>query len=163
MRLRSVALWLVVCCLGLPAIAQDVPDQASADKDAAIRKLIKVSGQSQAMKQVMLSMIDQMRPVLKDLPDEFFEEFKKAALSEELPELLVAVYDRHFSHEEILQLIDFYQSPIGRAMVERQPLIQQDSMGAGQAWGARKAQEIMARLKERGLIQGSPAEGGSSQ
>ncbi len=132
------------------------------EKMAAIERLIEASGQAELMKQGMLAMIDQMRPAMAELPQEFFDEFKKAALGDELMELLIPVYDRHFTSKEIEELTRFYESPIGQTLVSKQPLVQQDAMGVGQQWGQRKALEIMEDLRERGVLaSGHP--GGSSQ
>jgi hypothetical protein len=150
---RPVILVMATAFLASAALAQDSPEDLAKRED--IRRLIEMSGEAQAMQQVMLATIDQLRIANTGLPDQFFEEFKNAAMSGELPALMVPVYERHFTHEEIRDLIAFFQSPLGQALVRKQPLIRQDAMGVGQAWGAKTAKTITERLQAKGLL---PAE-----
>ena len=139
---------------------QDGPDYALADsegEDTDIRRLMQVSGDIQAMQQAMIAMADQLRQLTPELPDEFFDELKVAVLSDELFEMLVPVYARHFTHDEILQIIEFYEGPVGKKLVQRLPLIQQDAMGVGQRWAQKKGLEITESLRERGLLPSEPS------
>lgn len=141
-----------------PVAGQEDPLAVSPEREAAIHRLIEASGQAELMQQTMAAMIDQMRPALPQLPDEFFAEFKKAALGDELIDLIVPVMARHYNDEQIAELTRFFESPIGRTLVEKQPVVQQDAMAVGQAWGQRKAMEIVEQLKERGVL---PPDGAS--
>jgi hypothetical protein len=70
-------------------------------------------------------------------------------LRKQLPALLdtiVPLYAKHFSKSELNALIDFYTSPAGKKLAEKQPLILQESMMAGAAWGERIGREVMQRL-----------------
>jgi hypothetical protein len=135
-----------------PLAGQEDTPAISPEREAAILRLLEVSGQAEMMQQAMVAMIDQMRPALPQLPDEFFTEFKQAALGDEMIDLIVPVMERHYTDEEIAELTRFFESPIGRKLVEKQPVVQQDAMAVGQAWGQRKAVEIVERLQERGVI-----------
>ena len=70
----------------------------------------------------------------------------------ELLTLSAASWDKHYSHDEIKQLVAFYESPIGKKMVATQPLIVQESQVAGQQWGAtlmRNLNNAIAKEKEK--------------
>jgi hypothetical protein len=103
------------------------------------------------MRQSLLSSLDGVRSLARELPDAFFDEMKAAAMSGELVELMIPVYERHFTHDEIRELIKIYESPIGQALVRKQPLLMQDAMSVGETWGKRKAEEIVRLLQERGV------------
>ena len=155
-RIATLVATVIVLSLGIFAPSHAERDEEAKNKD--IRHLMEVSGDVRAMRQTMIAMVDQLRPVLTDLPDEYWDEFKAAIMTDELPELMVPVYARHFTHDQILQLIEFYESPLGRLVVEKQPLIQLDAMGVGQNWGSKKAVAIMERLKEQGAVTETPDE-----
>ena len=153
-RRIQTSLLAIVLLIG-PLAAGDAPADPEG-KRADIRRLMQVSGEIQTMQQAMIAGIDQLRPLTPELPDEFFHELKTAFLSDELVELLVPVYDRHFSRDEILQLIEFYEGPVGKKLVEKLPLLQQDAMGVGQRWAQKKGLEITESLRERGLLPDEP-------
>jgi len=48
-----------------------------------------------------------------------------------------------------LQLLTFYQTPLGRKTVEIMPLLSQESMQVGQAWGMGLGPIIGQRVSER--------------
>jgi len=61
---------------------------------------------------------------------------------------MVPMYDRHFSHEEIRALIQFYETSIGHRMIEVMPQIMQESMAAGEEWGRMRTGEILREMVE---------------
>ena len=67
-------------------------------------------------------------------------------------ELMIPVYDAHFSAADIGELIKFYESPIGRKLVKEQPLMVSESMKAGQKWGFELGMKVAQELKEQGYI-----------
>lgn len=64
---------------------------------------------------------------------------------DELVDLYLPIYDKNFTHEEIKALIAFYNTPIGKKYIEKQPIIMEEGMKAGQAWGMKLAQKIMEK------------------
>jgi hypothetical protein len=152
--MRAIPVLTLVAAIGVlvPGSSSAGDTGVDPEKLEAIERLLEVSGEADLMKQGMLAMIDQMRPALAELPQEFFDEFKKAVLGDDLVTMVIPVYDRHFTLEEIEELTYFYESPIGVKLVKKQPLIQQDGMGVGQRWGEQKAAEIMETLRQRGVI-----------
>ena len=76
----------------------------------------------------------------------------ESVLKREVPRLLeqlVPVYIKHFSHEEVKQLISFYSSPIGKKFVEKQALIIPESMQIGQRWGQEAAQKAIQSTMQK--------------
>ena len=76
--------------------------------------------------------------------------YAKEMNSDSMIELVIPIYAKHFSHDEIKQLIAFYQSPIGKRLIEEQPAIAQEAMQVGQAWGQQIGQRIAQKLKDAG-------------
>lgn len=68
----------------------------------------------------------------------------------ELEDLIVSVYEHHFSSEELRQLISFYQTPVGQKMISETPSIMQESMQAGRQWGGHLGASIASQLESEG-------------
>lgn len=63
-----------------------------------------------------------------------------------LMEQVIPIYDRYFSHQEIRELLAFYQTPIGRKSISVLPKVVAESMAAGQRWGQSLGPEIERRI-----------------
>ena len=57
-------------------------------------------------------------------------------LWETYQEGVVAIYEKHFSEEQILGMIAFYNTDIGKSVIETMPEILADTLCLGEAWGA---------------------------
>ena len=92
------------------------------------------------------STIDQMSEIMgnqieaekiKPLMDEMFSG---------LIDALVPVYQKHLSIQDLKDGIGMYQTPIGKKIAEKSPLITQETMGVSMEWGIQfssKIQELM--------------------
>ncbi len=118
---------------------------------ARTRKLLELSGAGEMGKMVSDQLIGQLSQTMPDVPQEFWDEFRKEVKPETLTELIIPVYERHFTPPDIDQLIAFYESPIGRKLVEKQPALVQDAMQVGQRWGQDLGMQVARRLQERGI------------
>jgi len=58
---------------------------------------------------------------------------------------IVLIYDKVYTHDEIKSMMEIYQTPIGKKMIETMPLITKLSMQAGENW----ASENMKKIKDR--------------
>lgn len=70
-------------------------------------------------------------------------------INESLGDLLdsiALIYDRVYTHEEVKSMIEIYQTPIGRKMIETMPVLMELSMQAGQNWATAKTPELEARI-----------------
>lgn len=88
---------------------------------------------------------------MPDVPADFWTDFQKECDSNTFIDMIVPVYEAHFSDDEVKQLIAFYESPIGKKLAAAQPLIVQESMTVGQKWGRQVGQRVMQRLQEKGI------------
>ena len=88
-----------------------------------------------------------MRKGRSEVPwDDFMAEFD----INEFIEMIIPIYEKHFTHEEIKQLIAFYESPIGKKMIKVQPQLMMDSMTAGEEWGKKLIKRVKEKLREEG-------------
>jgi hypothetical protein len=89
--------------------AQDMKKRGMADDEIkAVMAVIKTNVMD--IKNVTLSNLDQLLPVKQIIPEIYYPVLKK-----------------HFSEEEVQQLIKFYQSPLGKKTIKEMPVIMSES------------------------------------
>jgi hypothetical protein len=137
---------MIVAVAGLCGISYAADDQDYEQKLSDIRRLMDLSGELNMTRSAMMTVLNRMQGEGAKLPEGYVGEFEKVLMTDELPERLVQVYDRHYSHSEILELIKFYESPIGKTFASQQPAIQAESMKIGQLWASEVSEEIMSKL-----------------
>jgi hypothetical protein len=153
-----VCIALVCCGAYVSASGQEKnPSQVAAQqaKENDIRLLLNDMGAGKLGAQMMDQMFGTMRTSMKqEVPekvwDELIAEFKVEFSPEKLIELNVPIYDKHYTHDEIRQLISFYESPLGRKMISVIPSIAQESFDTGVAHARIVLQRFYDRLKSKG-------------
>lgn len=110
-----------------------------------VRKLLEVTGAAQLGKQVGDSMIDTFRK-MPNLPPGFLDRFQKNMHTDELIELIVPIYLKHYDHPTLVAVIRFYQTDAGKKMIAELPAVTAESMEAGKKWGAKLAKKTLADL-----------------
>jgi hypothetical protein len=141
--LKKLTITCLACCLCIASYSQ-------ASKKEKIRKLIDVVGSAKMGVQVIQNLMPAFQRAHPTVPQQFWDDFVKAVRPEDLTDLIVPIYDKHFSEEDIDQIIAFYNSPIGKKLISEMPMIMQESMSAGQAWGKQLAGKVASELKEKG-------------
>src|SRR5262249_51407402 len=76
------------------------------------------------------------------LVTDYQRKFNSAALNERL----IAIYDQHFTEDEIKGLLQFYSSPLGRRFAAEIPKIPEETEPATRAEGTQTATEIVQQL-----------------
>ncbi len=89
-------------------------------------------------------------PVRADVesPPEFMEKFREVARREPIVDLLVPVYMKHFSEEDLDAASRFHESPAGKRFLAAQPLVMREAEEVGERWGVRLAEETLRELAE---------------
>jgi len=96
-----------------------------------------------------------MRAANPAFPPVFWDRFAAQARARrsEFIATLVPVYARTFELSELEELLRFYNSPVGRRLLEVQPALTRESVQAGQAWATRIAAEVRQQLVKEGALQ----------
>jgi hypothetical protein len=94
----------------------------------------------------------QFRTIFPQVPPEFWDKMQEQLNPEDLLELVVPIYDKHFTEEDIQGMIAFYRSPVGQKLTSELPQITTESMSAGQEWGRALAQHVTEQLKKDGYL-----------
>ena len=77
----------------------------------------------------------------------FIESYQKKFDVDQLTEQLVAIYDKHYSDDEIKTLLQFYGSPLGQKVAAETPKIAREIQAASRTTGAKAAKEALQALK----------------
>ena len=133
-------------CLAVLLIAA-VSVKAQADSfDADIVKMQQLNGSADAM---FSQIVMQFKSVKPGVTDEQWAAVKKDVYDVEVAELnkqLIPIYKKHFTQDEVKAVIAFYESPAGKKLAEKTPLVTVDSMQSAQVWGMGLFGKIQAYL-----------------
>lgn len=122
------------------------PKQLAKEND--IRKLLIATGAGKMGVQVMKQMFGALKAQNPSIPSSYFDKLMNEVDPKELIEITIPSYDKHLTHDEIKELIKFYESPIGKKLIEKQPMIMQDAMVAGQKWGFELNRRMQEKIEE---------------
>jgi len=130
--------------------ADDIVESEVVAKRADIKRMMEVTGAGELGIQVMNQMIAAFKQGNMDIPDKFWENFMAEVDPNELIEMSIPSYEKRFTHDEIKQLLEFYETPLGKKLIETQPAIVQECMLAGQEWGQKLGEDVAKKLQEEG-------------
>ncbi|MCC6461938.1 MAG: DUF2059 domain-containing protein [Saprospiraceae bacterium] len=142
--MKKLLLATALCLMAVAAFSQ------TTTKTAQIRKLLELSGSGKMGVMMMDNLLPALKNLAPDAPADFWEEVQKEVHPEDIVELVVPIYDKYYTEEDIRQLIVFYESPVGQKMVAQMPAVMQESMAVGQEWGREIAEKVISRLEEKG-------------
>jgi hypothetical protein len=130
--------------------------QEQRTKQEDIRRLLALTGAANLATQFMDTMEKDVRPLVTNAlpPGEyrdqlvqlFFDKFHSKLDSGQLIDLVVPIYDKYYSDDEVKQLIQLYQTPIGQKMLAVLPKITKESQEAGENWGQALGRECMQEV-----------------
>ncbi len=132
-----------------PVVKKGDEKQMSA-KEKDIRRFLKVTGAAELATQTMKQMVGMYKQQMPQVPAKFWDDFLKEAKAENLIDLLVPIYDKNLSHDDVKALIKFHESPAGKRYTAALPKITAESQAAGQQWGMALGQKVFQKLQEEG-------------
>lgn len=117
--------------------------------EQAARELVEVTGAAKMGSQVLAQMIPALRQAVPDAPADFWAEFSAEVKPDEIMDRVIPIYAKHFSLEELEQLLVFYRSPLGQKVIGEMPAVVSESMTVGQEWGRQIGERAIRKLEER--------------
>lgn len=142
----------VSCCLAVALVAAAVAASGQEDvsrEEALARELLEVSGAGEMGLQVVRQMVGSLAASNPEVSQEFWDRFVAKVDPGELEELVVPIYTRHFTAEEMEATIEFYSTPVGQSILRKMPVVMTESMQVGQQWGTELARKAMEELEAR--------------
>jgi len=137
------------------ACSQTTPPASAASnatKDAKIRELITLMGTPKVAIEMMKSEVASLKKLMPFPPaaqDDFEKEFLAAINTRELVNLIVPIYDRHFSEQDVDAMLAFYRSPVGQHFIKALPQVTAESQKVGEEWGKGLGMKVGRKIGER--------------
>ena len=133
---------------GLSLSSNNTYDQTGTTSsiEADIINLLVLTGYTEVSISLMNQMIGTMKPLFPEVPDEAWARFMSKVDTVELLQMIVPIYKKHVTHEEVKQLIVFYETPLGSRLISIQPALALESMIAGEEWGRRLGEQVAIQL-----------------
>jgi hypothetical protein len=137
-----------------PAAASEKLDPA---KDAAIRHLLDITGESKEGQNISTGMTNQVHKVMSSsippdqMPkfmDTFTAKFNAGAPPNAVTDAMVAIYARHFSMEDIQGITKFYESPVGQQMVKEMPDVSREAQNVGMQMDQKVAMQVLWGMED---------------
>lgn len=127
--------------------------QAQQATEATVRELLAATGSADMGKQVMDNLFAQFRKDIKDdRANTFFEKMAAEINTNTLREMIIPVYQKNYTEQDLRAAIDYYKTPFGQKMLAKNPVVIQESMEIGQKWGREIAEKVADRMEKEGLM-----------
>ena len=114
------------------------------------KKLLEINGTKKTLSYYSFYMMTQIKKTNPKLTDSIYSLLDSTIVRPSeilLLDKFVPVYQKHFTHAEIKELIAFYLTPIGKKAGDKSDLISQDSMTGIQSWTTEIAKKVQDYLK----------------
>ena len=126
--------------------------QADEEYRMTLKKMFEVSGSEGSYQIIINQMFTMYKQKYSDVETEVWndieEEFHKTSLND-ITEMLVPVYSKYLTKEDLEELIKFYQTEVGERLAKNTPSIMQESMQAGQLWGMKIDKDFKKMIREK--------------
>jgi hypothetical protein len=131
----------IILAFAFVLTTQFVSAQDAAFK-ADVMKVIKMSGataQMDSAKKQIMAMVPEAKQA------EFSKDFE--ATMPAFYDKVAAIYMKEYTHADVKEMLKFYESPVGKKIADKAGIMFEQSMLAGQEWGA-GLQELMMKYME---------------
>jgi len=122
---RALASLVVLAVLSLATGPEGAPEpEATAEpeidptKEALIRQVIAATGATLHAQENVDRMIATLRHASPETPDRVWRTLREKVDPREIWGVVAALYDRHYSRQEMEDLIDFYRSTAGQGLLQ---------------------------------------------
>jgi hypothetical protein len=142
---------------GAPSLrAQGAAAPAAADSTATslAHQILQRSGATDLALNAIDANVAAQRQLNPRVPSVVWDRFSAAAHARkgELEDRIAASYERHFTADELRQILAFYDTPVGKKLAGLQPTLMQEGMLAGREWGMQIGAEVTAQLQSEGAL-----------
>ena len=140
---KTIAVLSIAIGVATTAFAADIPRK----KQESIRTLLELTGMVRIADQMISQMFEQFAKSAPSVPPAAWQRLKKKMKADELVVLIMPVYDKYYSQEDLDTMIAFYRTPVGQKVVRTLPDVSREGFAIGQEWGRRKGEEVVRELR----------------
>lgn len=123
---------------------------------SAAKELVTIMRAADQLKTIFPLIMNAMRPaIVQDRPEvgKDFDALMPGLMrlmesrADDLVASMAAVYARNFTVVQLREIADFYRTPTGKAMLEKQPVLAQESLQVGQRFAQSLAGEFQTQIR----------------
>ena len=150
-----IALMAALLVFGSPVKAADEID---AEKRAVVVELLEVTNAGAVSLQVSTTIMNDFKPLIEEanpgieplVLDEVIASTDDVLAQKinEFLEMIVPIYARHFTLEELHAVLAFHKSPVGQKMIEKAPALADETVIVARPWGEELGVQLVAQLTE---------------
>ncbi|MCP4274395.1 MAG: DUF2059 domain-containing protein [Gammaproteobacteria bacterium] len=137
--------WLA--CLFLTISLASISAVAETASKKSVKMLMERTGAGNMGVQMMNQMLPALKKMVPDAPEKFWTDVMAEMNANQIIELVIPVYQKHLTEQDIKEIIAFYNSAAGKKLIRVQPAIMQESMALGQQWGQETARNVINKYK----------------
>lgn len=130
--------------------------QPNTTLDQDIEHLVRMTGGAVAGQMVADALLDQLPERFPEAPPEFWAELAKQLRPDDFVAIVVPIYAKHFTQDEIRQMIAFNETPVGAKFMKVSPAVQDEASRAADEWGTEMGVGIVADLRAAGYAPAPP-------
>lgn len=144
---------------GHAAAALPAGSSLDSTKEADIRSLMELVGARDAIQDATTRGTEQFRENLiasvpgsdrgQQFVNAFITDYQKKFNPDDMTSQLVAIYDKHFTDDEIKSLLQFYGSPLGQKFAAEMPKIAAETRVVNRTVSTRVAKEVLQDLRRQ--------------
>ncbi len=144
---------------GGAAQGQAAPASIDPVKEADIRSLMELVGARDVVQDAVAKGTEQLREnLISSVPgnnrgqqfvNAFVADYQKRFNPDDVTGQLVAIYDRHFTEDDIKALLQFYGSPLGQKYAAEMPKISAETQAANRAITTQVAKDVLRDLRKQ--------------
>lgn len=131
----------------LTLLIMSLPTLAAPASPQSIKQLMLKTGAGNMGVMAMNQMVPALKQMIPDAPEKFWQDFMAEFNADDLEDMIVPIYKKYLSQEELDAINAFYDTPAGKKLIKVQPLIMQESMAAGQVWGQKVAMDVLKKYQ----------------
>ena len=139
--------------LGASPLPSPPAKKVDPEKEKLIRQVMAHTKEAEQAQERILQALAGMKLMMPRVAEKFWDKYRQLISIDELRTRLVIVYDKHYSSEELSELLKFYDSPLGKKMSDEAIPILRESMDIAQDLSKRAAQSVAADFQAEQLLQ----------
>ena len=127
-------------------------DVIAKEKEANILRLLELVVPRDRVNQQLNDVLSLLKKAMPQVPAQVWQEViaELRLDSDMVLHVYVPIYDRHYTGEEIKQLIELYESPLGQKMRRSSDLIEFEATRRGESIGKELIKRIQEKLQAKG-------------
>ena len=115
-----------------------------------IRELLAVTRALEMGAQVGGTLIKLLSAQYPQVPVDFWEKVNAELTGDRFLAVMIPVYQKHLTQDEVRTLVSFYKTPTGSSVIAKMPALTQESMALGGQLGQELAAEFINRARATG-------------